>query len=82
MSQHRLQHKQVVVAVHHFHYSYVVDKTIAVEVEVRDHVARRVEYHLELLHGRRLCKSHSDNIQVKIQAEVLSRGIYFNNRRS
>lgn len=50
VGKHGLNDEHVVVAAHHFHDAQVVHEAVTVEVEVGNHVTRRVENHLKLLH--------------------------------
>ena len=68
--QHRLYNKHVVVRVHHLHHTQIVYVSVVVEVKVRNHVARRVQYHLKLFHRLRLRKSRSHCLKVKMQTDV------------
>ncbi len=80
-SQHSLDDKHMVVTANHLHHPQIINITVAVEVEVRDHITRRVEYHLKLLHRLRLSESSTYSLKVEIQAQVLRHRVHLYHRR-
>ncbi len=58
----------MVVTANHLHHPQIIYITVAVQVEVRDHITRRVKYHLKLLHRLRLSEGSTYSLKVEIQA--------------
>ncbi len=53
------------------HYAEIIYITVAVEVEVRDHVRRVVEKDLEISYIGRLGERCTDGLEVEVEAEIV-----------
>ena len=68
----------VAIALYYLHDAQIIHITVAVEVEVVDHIARRVEQLLELTYTTRLCEQRSHSLQVEIIRDIRREGIDLN----
>ncbi len=74
LRQNSLEHEHVIVSIDSLHHTDVVDPTVAIEVEVRDHVAGRIKDTLELSNRVRLCESRSYGMQIEVETEIARHG--------
>lgn len=69
--QHSLNEQHMRMTFKGFQHTQVVDITVAVQVEVGDHVRVGVQDHLKLLNRVRLRERGSYSLQVEIEADIL-----------
>lgn len=67
-----LDHKHVSPAVNCLHHAQIVHVSVAVEVQVGQHVLRIVDKILKILYVCRLGKGRADGLQVQIQRSVIA----------
>ncbi len=75
-SQDCLDEEHMSVVLDHFEDSEIIHISVAVEVEVGQHVGTVVQQAFKLLHGGRLGESRAHSLQVEIQRNVLAGGIH------
>ncbi len=70
--QDSLNKEHVRITLHRFQYAQVIYITIAVQVQVAQHIRRVIQQVLKFLHRIRLRKSSADGLQVQIKGYVLT----------
>lgn len=70
--QDSLNKEYVRITLHRFQYAQIIYITVAVQVQVTQHIRRVIQQVFKFLHRIRLCKSSADGLQVQIKGYILT----------